>query len=178
MPAFAAWRTNCSGEPHCTPRCASRHTPPKPVMPCTQQRVSTTVAITHPITHNCHPRQARLDSSSSNQQDSRRRNLMWQRKMPHATRASSTHPRHASCSRTAAQSQSLMRSLAPPPASTATPTSISALQFAFGTLATMVSNVAQRVTSLTLPARRQSDARARQSTPREVRRFAYPFLGM
>jgi hypothetical protein len=87
MPAFAAWRTNCSGEPHCTPRCASRHTPPKPVTPCTQQRVSTTVAITHPITHNCHPRQARLDSSSSNQQDSRRRNLMWQRKMPHATHA-------------------------------------------------------------------------------------------
>ena len=89
---------------------------------------------------------------------------------PAASRALSTHPRPASCSRTTAQSQSLMRSLASSPASTATPTSTSAFQRAFGTLATKVSSLAQRLTSFVLPERRQSDARARQSTP-GVRRF-------
>ena len=84
---------------------------------------------------------------------------------PAASRASSTHPRPACCSRTTAQSQSLTRSPASSPASAATPTSTPALQLAFGTLATMVSSVAQRVTRFVFPARRQSDARACQSTP-------------
>ena len=150
MLAFTAWRTSCSGEPHCTPRCASRHTPPEPVCVRECDAVHAATCQHHSSNHSPDHSQPSVKTSTSRQLEQQ---LEQQAAQPHvatqdASRAPNTRPRHTSCNRTAAQSQSLMHSLAPPPASTATPTSISTLQSAFGMLATMVSNVARRVTSL------------------------------
>ena len=89
---------------------------------------------------------------------------------PHASRATHARPRHGSRNRTAAQLQSPMRSFALSPARVENPMSTSTLQRAVDTLTTMASSLVQRVANFILPARRQSDARARQSTPK-LRRF-------